>query len=540
LAGVICLWGLDGGDDLAWLPTAVARLARALTFGGHGETPRLLVATRGAQAVNDAGVTDPSGSTVWGLLKSGLIENPVLRTACIDLDPAGSLDDAARVLADEAADEVGETTTAEAEVAYRGGRRYVRRIVEARPLCPLRTELKLDPAGAYIITGGTGALGRQVAAWLAERGAGLVALIARGAAGGDISTPQPDGTPRPGSARGTGHCRIVEVRADVADHASLGAALDQVRAHGLPLRGIVHAAGSLDDGALLDLTESSLRRVLAPKAVGARLLDVLTVDDPLDWFVMFASAAGVLGSPGQANYAAANAFLDALAHDRRRRGRHALSIDWGPWAETGMAARAAATAESQGTTRAQTATQRILRTGTSALEPAEALAELEKLIVSGGTQAVALPFDLGHLLQFYPVAAGTAFFGEILATDAGALKSVGVQSSARPSLLTTYVAPRTSVERRIAAIWQKSLGIEAIGVRDSFFELGGDSVFGNQILIEINRVLGVTIDPGAAFSDFTVARLAEFAEAEMLARLAQMSDSEAARLLTAGGDAGAT
>jgi acyl carrier protein len=282
---------------------------------------------------------------------------------------------------------------------------------------------------------------------------------------------------------------------------------------------VVHAAGVLRDGALLELTTDDLRAVLAPKVLGARHLDELTRDDPLDWFVLYSSAAGVLGSPGQAGYSAANAFLDAFAHHRRAAGRPALSVDWGPWAKAGMAAGPVETAQ-----------QRRLRTGTGVIEPDEGLDVLERLVLGGRTQAVVVAFELRHLLQFYPTQLGLALFAEV-AADATRLKSVAVQSTARPRTSAEYVAPRGDLERRIAAIWQRSLGIEAVGVHDSFFELGGDSVFGNQILIEIGRALGVRIDPATAFEGFTVARLAELAEARLVERLEQMSDEEAARLL---------
>jgi acyl carrier protein/short-subunit dehydrogenase len=315
------------------------------------------------------------------------------------------------------------------------------------------------------------------------------------------------------------------LRVDVADEAALRTALADVRARGKPIRGIVHMAGVLDDRALLDLTPQSLRTVLAPKALGARHLDALTDADPLDWFVLFASAAGVLGSPGQANYAAANAYLDALAYQRRTRGRPALTVDWGPWADVGMAAR-----------RAETARQRRLRTGTSALDPGACLAELERLILDGRTQEVVVPFDVRHLVQFYPASLGTSFFAEIAAEEMSVLKSIGVQSGARPDLDRPYVAPRNGVERRIAAILQKALGIEPVGVHDSFFELGGDSVFGNQVLVEINRALGVTIDPELAFQRLTAAHLTELAEAQLLDRLDRMGEDEAARLLASSPD----
>jgi acyl transferase domain-containing protein/acyl carrier protein len=515
VAGLVCLWGLgEPRRDPAWLPAAVAHLVRALSFAPLGDLPRVLVATRGAQPVGpDGAVRDPGAATVWGLLKAAPIENPVLRVSCVDLDPADG-----RAAADALYAEICAHSPAadlDTEVGYRAGRRYVRRLTEAPDLCPVRDELALDPGGAYVVTGGTGGLGRLVAARLRERGAGLVAVLARG-------VPTANGEEEADGAGG----RTLALRADVADEAGVRTALADVRARGKPIRGVVHMAGVLDDRALLDLTPQSLRTVLAPKVLGARHLDTLTDADPLDWFVLFASAAGVLGSPGQANYAAANAYLDALAYQRRTRGRPALTVDWGPWADVGMAA----------ARRAETARQRRLRTGTSALDPRACLAELEWLILDGRVQEVVVPFDVRHLVQFYPASVGTSFFAEIAAEDMSVLKSIGVQSGARPDLDEPYVAPRNGIERRITGILQKALGIEPVGVHDSFFELGGDSVFGNQILVEINRALGVTIDPELAFQHLTAAHLTELAEAQLLDRLDQMGEDEAARLLASNPD----
>jgi hypothetical protein len=280
---------------------------------------------------------------------------------------------------------------------------------------------------------------------------------------------------------------------------------------------VVHAAGVLADGALLEMTGDALRAVLGPKVLGGWNLHELTLGDPLDWFVLFSSAAGILGSPGQAGYSAANAYLDALAHHRRRLGLPATGIDWGPWAGAGMAVE-----------RAESSEGRRLRTAATAIDPAEGLAMLERLVGEERVQTVVLPFDLRNLLQFYPAGVGLSFFDEIADEETRTLKTIGVQSSARPEMATAYLAPRNDVERRIAAIWQRSLGIEPVGVRDNFFELGGDSVFGNQILVETNRELSVSIDPGRAFEDMTVAHLASLAEEAAIGQLVGMTDEEAA------------
>ena len=183
--------------------------------------------------------------------------------------------------------------------------------------------------GTYLITGGLGALGLLVARRLAEQGAGHLLLLGRRAPSAEAATAIVE-MERLGA-------RVTLVQADISQDGSQKVLSDTLA--GLPpLRGVVHAAGVLDDGVLLDLTSARLAAVLGPKAWGAWNLHRWTRQQPLDFFVLFSSAAALLGSPGQANYAAANAFLDALAHHRHALGLPAVSIAWGPWAGSGMAA----------------------------------------------------------------------------------------------------------------------------------------------------------------------------------------------------------
>ena len=193
-----------------------------------------------------------------------------------------------------------------------------------------RPPVHIRADGAYLITGGLGALGRLVARWLVGQGAGAVALVSR-------RTPDAD-------ARAwleelaSGGAQIVHLQADVADYGALEQALSDWRdAVALPLRGVIHAAGVLDDGVLLQQNWERFDKVLRPKVKGAANLHRLTGNDDLDFFILFSSIASLLGSPGQSNYAAANAYLDALASQRKREGLPGLSINWGPW-EAGMAA----------------------------------------------------------------------------------------------------------------------------------------------------------------------------------------------------------
>ncbi len=184
--------------------------------------------------------------------------------------------------------------------------------------------------GTYLITGGLGALGLRVAAWLAEHGAGAVALLSRRGPSAEVSASL-DAIRKHGA-------RVFVLSGDVTDAESLEGALAQLPPSAPPLRGVVHAAGVLADGVLAEMTLEQMDRAMAPKVQGAWNLHAATLGAPLDFFVMFSSVASVLGSPGQANYAAGNAFLDALAHARRAQGLAATAINWGPWADAGMAA----------------------------------------------------------------------------------------------------------------------------------------------------------------------------------------------------------
>jgi acyl transferase domain-containing protein len=194
---------------------------------------------------------------------------------------------------------------------------------------PVRGRIRSD--ATYLITGGLGAIGLHVAQWLGQQGARNLVLVGRS---------------RPGAHATEALDRLhqmgvrVEVRAaDISFRPEVARTLDEIGRDLPPLAGVFHAAGVLDDGVFLEQTWERVEKVLAPKAMGAWYLHELTASKPLDLFVLFSSVASLTGSPGQSGYAAANAFLDALAHHRHALGMSALSVNWGAWAESGMAAR---------------------------------------------------------------------------------------------------------------------------------------------------------------------------------------------------------
>ncbi|GAA2694616.1 MULTISPECIES: type I polyketide synthase [Actinosynnema] len=297
----------------------------------------LLVVTQGGEGPDGA---TAAVSAVHGLVRSAQAEEPG-RIVLVDTDGSAT-DDLLTALA----------AGPEPQVAVRAGRCTAPRL---RRAAPAPAELALDPGGTVLLTGGTGVLGAAVARHLVTaHGARHLLLLSR------------RGPDAPGAAdlvaELTGAGAHVEVRAcDVADRAALAAALAAIpAAH--PLTGVVHLAATLDDGTITALTPERVRRVLAPKADAAAHLHELTSD--LALFALFSSASGVLGAPGQGNYAAANAYLDGLARERRAAGLPATSIAWGLWAQdTGL------TGSLSGTDR-----ERMAASGVRPLPEAEGLA----------------------------------------------------------------------------------------------------------------------------------------------------------------------
>lgn len=266
---------------------------------------------------------------------------------------------------------------------------------------------QLHEEATYLVTGGLGALGLAVSRWMVARGARRLALLAR-------SGPDPEARAALEDLRRAG-AEVTVVRADVADSAALQRALEAIRSDGAPLRGVIHAAGLLEDGLLQNLDAGRLSRVLAPKVLGAWNLHALTLEDPLDFFLLFSSAASLLGSPGQANYCAANAFLDALAHSRRRRGRPATSIDWGPWRDIGLAAARGDRGE------------RLASRGVGSLSADEGLAALGVLLGDAAPQVAVLDLDPQAWREIAPAFADLPLFAELgrgvtQAGPAGALR----------------------------------------------------------------------------------------------------------------------
>lgn len=330
--GVVQLWNLLISDDES-LDTAttlgslsVVHLVQALMLSGWPESPRLWLVTRGAQPAgwDESGPAAPAvgQAPVWGLARSIDHEHPELRATAVDLSTDSGTEELRALFSEIWSD------NSETDVALRGHRRYVARLEPLAGPSEQPGEFAARPDASYLITGGLGAVGGKIAGWLVERGARHLVLMGR-------SAPSAAARATLDALRAAG-AEVTVAQADVTNADDVAAVLATIGATMPPLRGVVHAAGTVDDAILARLDAAKLRAVMAPKVQGAWNLHTLTVDAELDFFVLFSSAASVLGSPGAANYGAANAFLDALAWHRRAGGRPALSVNFGPWAGLGM------------------------------------------------------------------------------------------------------------------------------------------------------------------------------------------------------------
>ncbi|WP_443076896.1 type I polyketide synthase [Streptomyces sp. NBC_01725] len=363
-AGVLSLLALTGTDATGYVPlSATAALIQAL--GDAGWQAPMWSLTSGAVSTGvSAPVTHPAQAHVWGLGRVAAAEHPDRWGGLVDV--VGKLDErSGGLLAATLAGNGGED-----QVAIRPGGVFGCRLRTASVGRPPRRDWR--PAGTVLVTGGTGALGAHVARWLAGKGAAHLLLTSR----------------RGESAPGAGQLRaeleelgatVTIAACDVADRGELASVLAAVPTE-QPLTAVVHTAGLLDDGVLDALTPERLKRVLRPKTDAVLNLHELTKDLDLSAFVLFSSIAGVLGSMGQANYAAANAHLDAFSEYRRAAGLPTTSIAWGPWSGDGMAA--------------DEAVDRNIRdTGVRPLAPDVAIAALQEALDRDETRLVVADID---------------------------------------------------------------------------------------------------------------------------------------------------
>jgi acyl transferase domain-containing protein len=517
---VVHLWNLgpetEGGEDAA-LATALERalyspvfLARALKSHAARSPVEVVLAVSGALEVTGGEVRVPARATVLGPCRVVPQEEPGLRLRCVDVElPTSAAWEARWVerLVEEVRLPAGEPV-----VAWRGARRYVEHFEPAPLPAPGSEVAPLRERGVYLLTGGLGRIGLGLAEHLAAAVKARLVLVGRSpfpareewdawVAGHGESDAVSRKIHRLRELERQG-AEVLVLRADVSRREQLESVLARAEERFGTVHGVVHSAGSI--GARTHVPLEQLERAhceeqLAAKVHGTRWLEAALSGRTLDFVVLQSSLSTVLGGPGFTAYAAANAFQDALAARRTREGGTPwLSIDWDGWhdGEDGPAGLDMTLAE-----------------GSNALRRLLAARAEGRWVVSTA--------DLPARLAVWQRR-------EASAPGAKQQAAPGGQGHARPALRNEYVAPRDSIEREVAAIWQELLGVAQPGIHDDFFELGGHSLVGSQVVARVCKAFEVELSLRTLFETPTIAGMAL---AIVQSRADNMGDEELESLL---------
>lgn len=503
------------GDDGVAVGLQIAHDFQACADLSQTQRLKIWVVTCQAQPVLGT-VVNGMQATAWGTARvAGQFEHPALWGGLIDVDQ----------LSAERAAAVANAVLAgghEDQMALYGDHRYVPRLHEVKAqhegLVPFRRD------SAYLITGGFGALGMEVAAWMALHGARHIVLL-----GLDELPPraewQTSTDPKIANVQRLEKLGVsVEgVSADVTDESRLREVLAQREREGrAPIRGVVHAAGTAIPKLLVTMTDEDFRSIARPKVHGAHALDRVFATG-LDFFVLFSSIASLIVSAGQTNYAAANAYLDALAYQRRARGEPALSINWGPWGDVGMA------------------TQLDLLTffsqrGLWAMSAEQGTAALGALMTSGMTQAAVIAPDWSTVVEGFPLAAAPAMLDDVRdrgednepkrATASFADRFAGAPPQERAALVIDEVRTLVAQVLRYPA--------DELSDESPLTSLGLDSLMAIEVKGRLEKYLDVSVPIVTLLKGATLTELAGVCQEQLLA--APSLDEEALAVLSVAAD----
>ena len=477
--GIVYMWGLDASsqqtnqclpDDEAFDSEGLLNLSKAMI--NAVACPPLFVVTRGAQRTHrESKLGAISQSMLWGLGRVFASEHSALLGGLIDLDPHGVREDDAVQLLDELWAQDSDT-----QVSYRSGRRLVPRL---KPLGRgrSRSRFRAHSDASYLITGAFGALGRKVAEWLVASGARHLALVSR--------RPLDDEASRWLQELGGLGVQCVPLQADVSVLPELAAVLAELDRTMPALRGVIHAAGVLEDNVFSKLEWTSFAKVHAPKVQGSWNLHTLTADRPLDFWVIFSSVTALLGNPGQAAYVAGNSYADALVHHRRMQGAPALSINWGPWKGEGMSS--------------HVMDDLYRRWGLLAIDPSDGVEMLGQLLNLGGGQVSAAPIDVDVIKKRSAENPHLSLVADMVGAPEGrvpAARGKAVSNGTGKLQDLPEDQRRAAVLEHVVDLVRSVTGMEAsesVRVDVRFETLGVDSLLTLDLLNALSRFFGVNL-----------------------------------------------
>ncbi|MDM0053600.1 type I polyketide synthase [Variovorax sp. J22R115] len=515
--GVVHLWALDARDcgecatdamvaDSIALSASALHLVQALVPAWSASTVWLV--TRGACVAGGTGEPPPAlaAAALCGIGLTIAREHPQLWGAMLDLDrPRGPGADAAAIL------QLLDAPGSEDRIALRGGRRLVPRIVPSeRAVASAELAVTVHGQATYLISGGCGALGLEIAHWLVGQGARHLTLLGRSGAAGADAQQAIAALERLGAS-------VHVVRADVADETAVRQALDAIRASGFALRGIVHAAGLPGRCTLAGLDLPTLARLHAAKVAGTWALHRATRGDALDFFVACSSMVSLWGAREQGHYVAANHFVDLFVHHRRMLGLPALGINWGPLGGGGMLPEADVA--------------ELERIGVSTTSLSDAARDLGQLLAANVTQAAVVRIDWPRLRDVYQSRGRCRLFDVVADGARAAVAAAGAAPAAVPDRLPDQLPERLRgvphgerraiVVEHVQATLARVLGLDAARLPDraqSFFDLGMDSLIALELRTQLQASVGANLPSTLAFDYGTVDALADFLLSRVLAQ----------------------
>jgi acyl transferase domain-containing protein len=453
-------------------------LAQALARRPGAPAIELVVVTDGVLAAESGEAPLPAQATLLGPLR--VIPQELAALSCRLIDVGSHPLDAAAVARLGA--ELGREA-AEQLVALRGDRRWVPGFAAVPLAAAPELPAALRQGGVYLVTGGFKGIGLALAEFLARRLRARLVLVGR-------SAVPPDDTWQAIAAAGG---EVLAASCDVTNREGMARVVARARRRFGRIDGVFHVAGVPGAGLIQVKEPDAAGRVLAPKVTGTQVLAEVLRDAPPDFLVLFSSLAAHVGGIGQADYCAANAFLDAFAQRRAARGGPAVvAIDWCEWQWDGWT-------DSALPLDAGIKQELARRRQLYGLSFAEGMEALCRILASGLPQVIVSTRDLTAALG------QTHSMSEVLAILAGLQPQAAGELHARPLLGTPYTPPGSPLERRLVEIWQEILGIEQVGIHDNFLQLGGHSLLGLQLASRVRDALGLELPLGLLFAAPTVA-----------------------------------
>lgn len=487
LQGIAYLWGLSSAETDKLTSERLSR-AQSMHLGGvlhlvqalvkiewqAAGVPALWIVTKNTQPVSGDHLTGLAQATLWGMGRVLAFEHPELWGGLVDLDD---------VSVDQWVDDL--LGPVDQQIGYRQGKRLVARLVRQSPEPSSSEPLVIRPDASYLVTGGLGGIGLKVAEWLAARGARHLALMGR-SRGSELARQTVTALEDAG-------VQVLLVQGDASVPTDVNRILTQIRNDMPPLGGIVHSAGTIEDALLTKQDWQSFERVLASKVAGAWNLHHATLNQPLDWFVLFSSVSSILGVPGQGNYAAANAFLDSLAYERRISDLPALVVNWGAWSEVGLAAQ-------------EERPFWLDRLGINSFSPTRGITALERVFGSHVTQSAVVTMNWAKFIQQRPGGNTCDFFANLARKDGEPAEGAFV-STEQPlivqELMNVDLPARIEIIRSL--VYQTVISVlrfengEDLDPDQGFFQLGMDSLMALEVKNRLQKSLGRSLRTTLAF-----------------------------------------